>query len=140
MLAQGLAWQVVVPPNDRYWHCLEQQENQARQQGLGVWKLHTYPLKDAASLSRADTGFQRIKGVVSSVSRSRDSWWIQIGAVAIRLHDGDLANFDGINPQVWDRQTLSIRGWVVDRSHGRSVKQQDYSALMMSLRHPAMLK
>lgn len=140
LLAQGLAWQVVVPPNDRYWHCLEQQEKIAQQQAVGVWDLAIYPPKNAASLTRANTGFQRLQGVVSSVNRSRDSWWIQLGAVAIRLRDADLANFGDINPPAWQGQRLSIRGWVVDRSRSQAVKQQGYSALMMSLRHPAMLK
>jgi micrococcal nuclease len=69
MLAQGLGWQVVVPPNDVNWQCLRQHEDDARKQQLGVWQKGIFPVKKADQLRIQDSGFQRVEGVVSSVNQ-----------------------------------------------------------------------
>ena len=140
LLAQGLAWQVVVPPNDSFWHCLQNQEQIARQQGLGLWDDKLMPVKSAQLLSRQDTGFQRVQGVVRSVSRSKGGWWLQLDNLALRLRDNDLDNFKGKKPAEWLDQSLTVRGWVIDRGRSPAVLKGDFSPLMMELRHPAMLK
>jgi endonuclease YncB( thermonuclease family) len=139
LLSQGLAWQVVVPPNDAHWQCLQALERRARGQRLGVWRVGVYPLRQADQLTAADAGFQRVQGVVSAVSRDRGGWWLQMGELAIRLKQEDLANFEGIDPAQWQSRRLTLRGWLIDRSHSSAVKKRGFSALMLSLRHPAML-
>lgn len=140
LIARGLAWHLVIPPNDNYWQCLQRVEGVARRQSVGLWSHPEYAAKPATSLSSADTGFQRIQGVVRSVSRGGAGWWLHMGELAIRLQDSDVANFDDLNPDRWLHQTLTVRGWVIDRSHTRVVKNKGYPPFMISLRHPGMLE
>lgn len=139
LIARGLAWHLVIPPNDRYWQCLQRVEVAAHKQLLGLWSHPEYVAKSAKTLTTADSGFQRIHGVVQSVSRGGAGWWLQMGELAVRLQDSDLVHFDGFDPNRWLRQAVTIRGWVIDRSHSRAVKNKGYPPLMISLRHPAML-
>ncbi|MFA7554060.1 MAG: thermonuclease family protein [Spongiibacteraceae bacterium] len=139
LLAEGLAWQVVVPPNDRYWRCLAGVESEARERRSGLWGGDRYPLKSTAELGLKDVGFQHLRGRVQSVSRSSRGWWLQMGKLAVYLSDKDLAYFEGISPERWYGKELTVRGWVIDRSRSGAVKS-GFSALMLHLRHPAMLK
>jgi endonuclease YncB( thermonuclease family) len=139
MLSQGLAWQVVVPPNDAHWQCLQALERQARKQRLGVWQAGVYPIRQAGQLTTADAGFQRVQGVVSAVSRDRGGWWLQMGRLAIRIKNEDLANFDGLDPAQLQSRHITVRGWLIDRSRSSAVKKRGFSPLMLPLRHPAML-
>lgn len=140
LLARGLAWQVVVPPNEAHWRCLRRHEQWARQQGLGVWGAAEYQALPASQLSRQDTGFARVQGVVRAVQRSRSGWWLQLDRLAVQLTYQDMANFEGVNPADWLNQPLLIRGWVIDRSTSSAVQKHGFSPLMMRLRHPAMLE
>ena len=140
LIGRGLGWQLVMPPNERYWLCLQGVERLARQQSAGVWSLSGYKARSATNLSDVDVGFQRVEGIVNSVSRGRQGWWLHMGKLAIRLQDSDLGSFDGIDPQRWLHQPLTIRGWVIDRSDSRVVKSKGYPPFMVSLRHPGMLE
>lgn len=140
VLALGLAWHVVVPPNESGWPCLAAVEAAAKQQKTGVWSDQYYPVKQAKNLSINDTGFQRVTGRVISVNRSRGGWWLQLGQLAIRVQEKNLKYLDDVNPQGWLNQSLTIRGWIVDRSESVAVKKKGYSPLMMNLQHSAMLK
>ena len=140
LLSKGLAWHIVVPPNDRYWQCLANNEQLAQQQSLGIWAEAVYALKPAEQLTVSDTGFQRVRGKVRSVSRSRNGWWVQMGKLALQLRDKDMHYFSGINPDDWQGQWLTVRGWIIDRSQSKSVQQKGYAPFMLTLRHPLMLK
>ncbi len=140
LLARGLAWQVVVPPNVRYWSCLAGVEQRAREQAVGIWAEGVYPIKSASTLRVADSGFQHVEGRVTSVVRSRRGWWLQLGPLAVRLQDKDMHYFTAVDPMQWQNKTLQLRGWLIDRSDSKAVREKGYSALMLDLRHPAMLK
>ncbi|WP_101757874.1 thermonuclease family protein [Oceanicoccus sp. KOV_DT_Chl] len=140
LLAQGLAWQVVVPPNEGYWQCLTAHEASAQRQGIGIWQAGIYPALDARQLTTANSGFQRVHGTIRAINRSRDSWWLQLDTLAIRLRSKDLSRFNLNDPNDWLNKTVTIRGWVVDRSASAAVKKKKYSPLMINLQHPAMLK
>ncbi len=140
LLAQGLAWHITVPPNIVYSDCLRSVERVARKQRRGIWADGDQPL-DAARLQLTDTGFQRVRGQLLSVERSRDGWWLQLGQLAVRLSERDLPYFGQIDPKDWLGQTVTIRGWVIDRSLRQTPEQhQRYSALMVQLRHPVMIE
>ncbi len=140
LLAAGLAWHVVVPPNELDWQCLETVEVVAKKQHVGVWGDKFYTIKQAQKISINDTGFQRLSGKVLSVNRSRGGWWLQLDQLAIRVQDKNLKYLGGINPPDWLGQTLLVRGWVINRSQSSAVKKKGYSPLMMNLQHSAMLK
>jgi endonuclease YncB( thermonuclease family) len=139
LLRQGLAWQVLVPPNDRYWRCLRQQEKLAESASLGVWS-QSYKLKDASKLQPTDSGFQRLQGVVSSVTKSSRGWWLDVGNVAISLSDRDARRFIGLQPEKLLGQTLRLRGWLIDRSRSAPVTKKGYPPLLIKLQHPQMLE
>jgi len=143
LLTEGLAVQIVVPPNNSRWHCLARAEVLARQKGVGIWGHPLYRRKIAADLALKDSGFQLIQGVVKSVTRSGDGWWLQVGKLAVRLRDKDMRFFSaampGVKPVDWRGQKIQLRGWVINRSDSTSVKKKGYPALMMNLRHPAMM-
>ena len=140
LLGLGFAWHIVVPPNELDWRCLAAVEIAAKKQAVGVWGDKAYPAKQAKNLSINDTGFQRLTGKVVAVNRSRGGWWVQLDKLAIRIQDKNLKYLDGVNPQDWLKQTLTVRGWVINRSQSSAVKQKGYSPLMMNLQHSAMLK
>ncbi|WP_169713960.1 thermonuclease family protein [Oceanicoccus sagamiensis] len=140
LLSQGLAWHVVVPPNVSGWQCLQAVEIAAKKQSAGLWGHLAYPTKQANHLSMNDTGFQQITGKVVAVNRTRGGWWVQLGQLAVRVQDKHLKYLDDVTPQDWLHQTLTLRGWVIDRSQSSAVKKKGYSALMINLQHSAMLK
>lgn len=140
LLAAGLAWHIVVPPNDRYRRCLADREVQARGRQLGIWAAAGYQLKYADRLGPADTGFQRVRGTVRAVSRGRHGWWLQLDNLAIRLDRKDRHFFSSVDPMDWLNHQLTVRGWIIARSRSRAVTRHGHSPLMMHLRHPAMLK
>ena len=101
LLAQGLALQVVVPPNTDGWHCLRSVESEAKRRGVGLWGEGAYRTLKSNELSAKTTGFQQVSGVVSSVQRSRHNWWISLDKLAVRLNDKDLHYFGVIDPPQW---------------------------------------
>ncbi|MFT5690749.1 MAG: endonuclease YncB(thermonuclease family) [Oceanicoccus sp.] len=139
LLGRGLAMQILVPPNDAHWRCLEKVEVAARNARLGVWQHPQYQPKSAASLQLSDSGFQRIEGTVNSVVRSGKGWWLEVGKLAVRIVDRDMRYFPGVVPGEWRGQKIRLRGWVINRSGSAAVKNKGYAALMMNLRHPVMM-
>lgn len=140
LLSKGLAWQVVVPDNTRHWQCYQQQEQQARRAGLGVWQQ--LPVQ-ADKLTVASSGFQLVRGRVDSVHEGRHRWWLMLGRLAVSVSKKDQHYFDeqglGADWRRWQGQTLQLKGWIVDRSRSRAVIERGYAPFMMSLRHPSML-
>ncbi len=137
LLEQGLGWHIIVPPDTGYIACLQRAERRARERGAGVWASEKLAPVAAAKVRHGDSGFIRLRGRVTSVSRSRHSWWLELDqAVSVKLDHRDLKYFDGLSPKKWQGRTLQLRGWLIYR--GRS--QRGYPPWMMQLRHPAMLE
>ncbi|MGK0441893.1 MAG: endonuclease YncB(thermonuclease family) [Pseudohongiellaceae bacterium] len=138
LLSQGLAWQVLVPPNDRYASCYANIEKQTRQKKWGVWAVSFLPLV-ASALEARHAGFTLVKGRVKKVSRSSKGWWIEMGRLAIFIKNEDTANFQTSHFNKLLNQELLIKGWVIDRSDSKSVLKNAYPPFMMYWRHPTML-
>ena len=142
LLSQGLAWHVVVTPNVFNWPCYQGLERKATE---GIWAVPAYKVTTPDQLLVSGGGFQRIRGKVSSVARSRDSWWVNLsglnGQLAIRLRDRDSVYFGEQDPQDWQGQQLTIRGWVIDRRSRQSdaMKAKGFAPFMINLYHPGML-
>ncbi len=137
LLRQGLAWQVTVPPNTLYSECLQGAEQVARVARRGVWAEQRYPLLKATSLTATDTGFQRIRGRVSDIGKSRRALWLELdNGLSLRLSRDDRVHFNSVSLESLAGKVLTVRGWLIYRGK----QKQGHPAHLMHLRHPAMLE
>jgi endonuclease YncB( thermonuclease family) len=139
LLSQGLAQQAVIPPNIAYWRCLAEVQQAAMAGNLGLWGHAYFAPKDASSLRPKDSGYRRVRGRIERVTASRDSWWLEIGRLSLRLRRQDLSYFADLNPQDLLNKELVVSGWLIDRSRQKSVQKNAYPPLLLQLRHPAMI-
>ncbi len=70
LLREGLAWYVAVAPNVANRERYRSAEVAARAARLGVWSIAQYEPVAAERLTRRDTGFRRVVGVVSQATQS----------------------------------------------------------------------
>lgn len=138
LLAEGLAFQVVVPPNVARLGCLQAAEARARQARRGVWGIPYFKPRPASQLLASDAGFALVQGRIESVARGRDGWWLTMGQLALHLADQDMIYFPGLDVDSLRGQQLTVRGWMIDRSQSKAVKAHHYAPMMMQIRHPAM--
>lgn len=146
LIAKGLAWQVVIPPNANYSDCLADAEKQARASfdasggsQDSVWQPKLYPSRNVKKLKKNDAGFVRITGKVVSVVQSRNAYWITLDdKVAVKLRKSDLPFFGGVgfDPDIWQGKTLKLRGWLSYRGKSRA----NFAPFTLSLQHPRMLE
>ncbi len=133
LLAEGLAWHIVVPPQSRGDDCLQAAEAEARRRRLGLWAL---PPLAAERASAADQGFALLRGVVESVSHSRNAVWVDLrGQVVLRIDHRDLPNFTEQDWSQWPGRRIEVRGWLRSRR-----AKAGFAPLKMDLRHPAMMR
>ncbi len=138
LLTQGLAAQIVVPPNVYGLDCYRAAERVARDVGRGVWGS-LYRPQAVESLPRSTRGFRLISGRVTSVGDSKYSVWLNFPrkagekkreGVALRVPRKDLVSFPrGFLRDLQGRHVVA-RGWLF-----RHKKQ-----LVMVIRHPAALE
>jgi len=138
LLKQGLAAQIVVPPNVYALDCYRAAERVARDVGRGVWGS-LYRPQAVESLPKSARGFRLISGRVVSVKDSKYSVWLNFPrkpgerkreGVALRIPRKDLANFPrGFLRDLQGRHVVA-RGWLF-----RHKKQQ-----VMVIHHPAALE
>jgi len=140
-LRRGLGFHVVVPPNNAHTNCLALAERDARRLRIGVWNTPYFSPRDSRSLDRGDAGFRRVRLQVETVTGSRDGWWLEGGQLAVRLSKQALpADAEHCAPTCWRGHSLTLRGWVVDRSSDRTVRERGYPPLLLRIDHPAMIE
>lgn len=115
LLRQGFGMAIAVSPNLAYQDCYRAAEREARRTMRGVWALPHYQARDAAALDASATGFQRIRGRLDHIGFSRDTLWLQIGPLGIRIHKDHLAHFRRWNFHALQGREMIVRGWVVWR-------------------------
>ena len=116
LLRQGLAYQVVIPPNVALADCLRAAERTARTAQLGLWSLSA--AGPTASTAITHGGYQRVRGRVERVLFGA-TWWIE-------FEGGFRAVIYPEHQQYWERQTLAawrgraveVRGWVYRGKRG----------------------
>jgi len=136
LLAEGLAYQIVMPPNSVLSDCQQAAEQRARQAGLGLWAQ--------ASVLKADqidrSGFVLLSGRVSNVRRNRRGLWIELqGNVVLHVAPERLNLFDSAALDGLKGRQVEARGWLVRRS-GRGGASDRRALWLLSLSHPAMLR
>lgn len=128
LLRRGLAYQVAIPPNDRFADCLRGAEESARVARRGLWAS---PALDASRLAPGVEGFQRIVGRVRSVRPGRAATSIVLeGGLVLRIAEAELAAFDAGDLRALPGRRVEARGWVY-RHRGEA---------RMRLRHPSALR
>lgn len=116
LLRAGLALFIAIPPNIARLDCLVSAESEARRAAEGLWGSGVYRALPATQLGAAAGGFQLLRGRVSEVVRSRDSWWIEMGgAVVLRIHRSDWRYFDWLTVVALKGREIEVRGWLVSR-------------------------
>lgn len=139
LLAQGLALQVVVPPNVSEMDCLTRQEGIARQKSRGIWRERAWDLRAAAGLELDQTGFVRLHGKVKKVSVQRDVWLELDGPVVIKITQQDRRYFADEEWQSWLGKPVKVRGWLINRA-SESQRKRGFKPLQLQVRHPLMLE
>jgi len=130
LLNEGLAQQLVVPPNGWQSSCFQQIEHRARQQHRGVWGDDYYrPLRSNPAHS-GDGSFRVIGGTVVRVAQSRKSIWLNLDTgMAVRIARPDLHYFEIGYLQGLKGQAVVARGYL--NYDGRQVH--------ITIRHPSAL-
>lgn len=131
LLNQGLASAIMISPNTRFASCYLEQERRARCEGKGIWKKKR--TLEAGKLKPKDTGFQLVRGKVTSINSNSKGIWINLEdklTIGIRQDDRQLFDFDRIS-QLLD-QPVIVRGWI-----NKSKKSTPY---YLRVRHPASIQ
>ncbi|MGD8785367.1 MAG: thermonuclease family protein [Thioalkalispiraceae bacterium] len=131
LIRRGLGFAIVVPPNTWNVDCYFSLEAEAKTEGKGIWGHASYEPKSPDELSRQDTGFRIVEGVVSKVGESRKSIWLDMGNhFSVRINRKNLVYFAGSSILQLKGRRIRVRGWIAYYNH----------KLRMTVNHPAMLK
>ncbi len=68
-LRAGLAKQWVVGKNDRFWQCLQKEQDVARRRKKGLWS--GFSALRAVQITSQDQGYQYISGTISAITKSK---------------------------------------------------------------------
>ena len=126
--------------------CLWQQEQAAREQGLGIWQSNISRVHEAAILTSNQGGFMRMSGAVTDIGESKHYWYIGLGAqVALKVAKDTLAasRFNITHPkqlEQWVGQTVTVRGWLAWRKISKKQRANGFKAGVMSLYHLDMME
>lgn len=123
---QGLAHSLIIPPNQTYWQCINQAQQQAYRKRLGIW---SNPLKKAGEI-RSERGFYAVTGQISKIQNTKKYRWLILdNHLWVGISHENNHYFKQANKQMKVGQTLSLVGYVYD----------SYKKLRVKLNHPAML-
>lgn len=133
LVAEGLAYHVVLAPNIALAACLAQAERSARQRRVGLWKTATY--LPAEELTRG--GFTLLQGRIQKVERNRGGVWLELGhSVTVHIPLNALHYFSNDSFAQWQGRTVKTRGWVTERKG----QQSKYAQWRLTVSHPSMLE
>lgn len=119
LLAQGLAYSIVVPPNARHINCYREIERNARKTRLGLWQLAENQLLEAHHLSSKSTGYRLLSGTVSAYSESKKSIYLKLTAkLSIRVSKKNQQYFPSVKLKSLVGKKILTRGRV-NRYKGR---------------------
>lgn len=131
LLEQGLATQLLIPPNVWNLACYQEAERKARSARRGLWSRPEYRPLPSTDVPADARGFRLIQGRVERVGHSAKSVWINLeGGVALRIARNDLNYFSGLPLESLENQVILARGWIYAGQRGPT----------MRIRHPAALE
>ncbi|KPK40560.1 MAG: hypothetical protein AMJ69_01850 [Gammaproteobacteria bacterium SG8_47] len=133
LLASGLGFAIVVPPNTNLADCYVRSEQLARGSKRGVWGEDYFAPVPATEITASTAGFRLISATIQSVSRRGDTTWLKLSNVlSLRIRDADLAYFQGIDLASWRGREVLARGWLTPRGGRVSVRIRHPSALELT--------
>ena len=122
LLAKGLAYSIVVPPNDVRIACYRDIEQQARESSQGIWKMPERQWISAELLSAKAKGQRFITGTISAYSESRKSIYLKLtNKLSIRISKKDKPYFSNINFKQLIGKPVKVRGWVSTYKRRQSI-------------------
>jgi endonuclease YncB( thermonuclease family) len=132
LLAQGLAWQIAVPPNLGYLECNRAAESKARAEGRGLWSRQYLDSSQSVALR---SGFRVLSARIERVALKKD-WWLETdtGFVA-RIPVANRGLFGRADIERLPGHVVEVRGWMYQRS-----AKPPYSSWVLLLRHPSALQ
>lgn len=130
LVRRGFAAANIFPPNLKYVDILGDAQQQAEQQGLGIWANPAYSPKVFTAIDVDDyKGWRRIVGEVKGVKTSRKYSYLKFSdRFMVQIPNQALTLFPNLNGYVGKR--IEVRGWI----------SQSKSGFMMRVRHPLDIK
>jgi len=131
LLAKGLAVLSVHPPNLKYLPRLQQAQQRAEAQGLGIWTLSAYRSQELAQLMRSkNKGWQRVITSPVAIKESRKYVRLMLGADAnIRISKQHIHYFPVLKNYL--QCEIEVRGWVSWSNGQASILIRHPSALLI---------
>jgi len=131
LLAKGLAVLSIHPPNLKYLSRLQQVQQRAEAQGLGIWKLPAYRSQKLAQLMRdKNKGWQRVTVSPVAIKESRNYVRLMLSADAnIRISKQYVHYFP--ERKNYLQCEVEVRGWVSWRKEKASILVRHPSALLI---------
>ena len=120
LLAQGLAFSIIVPPNDAQISCYRAIEKAARDAGKGIWQLPEFQILEADSLSGKVNGYRIINGHIMEYSQSRRYYNLELSKQLVVKIKKDLIPENEVQHFKKVGNKLQVRGWV-HQSKGKYV-------------------
>lgn len=140
LLRQGLAAQVIIPPNVDDVVCLHQQEEQARLGALGIWHHPYFESRHANELMIEDSGFRFIDGVVDNIKTSDEGWWFTLDdEVDVKINKLALPYISIDDIKKLQGKRIIVRGWLVDKTKN-SKNSLFENKWIISIHHPFMIE
>ncbi|WP_390616312.1 thermonuclease family protein [Maricurvus nonylphenolicus] len=137
LLARGLAFAIVVPPNVQHADCFAAIESQARAKLSGVWAHEDWqPLPARLAVQQEKTGFQRLIGTVTRVDGGKTLWIELDQALVLRADTTNFPNFwVGFSSDLVGKK-LVVRGWLTRRKLSNSLKSKGFKEWLMTVKSP----
>jgi endonuclease YncB( thermonuclease family) len=131
LLEQGLAFAIVVPPNNAHVDCYFANELPARSAKRGLWSSASYQPRAVTELNKDDTGFQYVEGRVTHIGHGKKNTWLDMGdKFSVRIQEQHLHYFDTVPIDTLKGKVLRVRGWVAFYN----------DKLRINIGHPAMIE
>lgn len=131
LLAKGLAVLSIYPPNLKYLSRLQQAQQRAEAQGLGIWTLSAYRSQNLPQLMRSkNKGWQRVTASPVAIKESRKYVRLMLSADAnIRISKQNVHYFPALKNYL--QCEIEVRGWVSWRKGQASILIRHPSAVVI---------
>ena len=140
LLRQGLAAQIIIPPNVEDIECLHQQEQLARTASLGIWHHPYFEPRHADELMIDDVGFRFVEGSVNNITFSNDAWWFTLDdEVEVKINKLALPYITAEDIKKLQGKRVMVRGWLIDKTKNAKISFPE-NKWVISIHHPFMIE
>ena len=128
LLSEGLATQVVIPPNLSYRDCYRRAEQKAQNAKRGLWSKH---ITNVSDLKPSVRGFRLIKGRITGFNKTRKHLSITLDRhLRLQIKKVNRHYFSADQLSDLPGKAVLVRGWINGYDH----------QLIMNLPHPDNLQ